>query len=374
MPVREWLRQFVAMESARTEASSPEVESDELPAQSDAMSAAGESVADVPDETDAQADDDGSPDPPSVAMTAPPEAEAADGADETTIAEPAENLDADDGAVTAAEAVAAEASVETPVDAAPSLDDIEGALRQVCEDIRAAEPRHGAGAPPAASLAEAQSDRPLAPEQGSAVAISRLVADVALLLEVIDCGFERIEAVSALQMADLRGEMGRLLDEVASRIRDLEGRPAEPVEVAGRAPRAAAPSEHPDTDAALRGLFRVAPPTPVSDLSAPPASPSSLLSEPAAIRGEDSDFDAPHGDPAELASAEPDPDDWRDPLYEVTDVERRPDESEEWSHEARALAAFAAGADGQAHSSDRGKKSGFPWLDFLQRGPPRKAA
>lgn len=127
------------------------------------------------------------------------------------------------------------------------LTDVERALRDMREQMDAAAqlsevtPR---GAPDAAMAASA----PRA--EASTEAIARLGVDIARLVDVMDCGFDRIETASARQTLELRSEVAQMFDELASRIDQFERPPADPVAgVAATDPQAPAADEIGDESA-----------------------------------------------------------------------------------------------------------------------------
>ena len=94
-----------------------------------------------------------------------------------------------------------------------------------------------AAAPHAAARAAAAPRPVAAPDgpalgQASADAIAQLGVDIARLVDVVDCGFERLEAAGAQQAVDLRSDFAQMLDELAGRLERAD-RPA----VDGRARR-----------------------------------------------------------------------------------------------------------------------------------------
>ncbi len=106
------------------------------------------------------------------------------------------------------------ARIEPP--AAPRLDEVEVALRQVREEVQAAAPPTAAHTAAAAHPATTPDGPALG--QASADAIAQLGVDIARLVEVVDCGFERLEAVGAKQTVDLRSDVAQMLDKLASRL------------------------------------------------------------------------------------------------------------------------------------------------------------
>ena len=100
--------------------------------------------------------------------------------------------------------------------AAARLDEVEVGLRQVREEVQAAAP-HAAARAAAAPRPVAAPDGP-ALGQASADAIAQLGVDIARLVDVVDCGFERLEAAGAKQAADLRTDVAQMLDDLAGRL------------------------------------------------------------------------------------------------------------------------------------------------------------
>ncbi len=105
---------------------------------------------------------------------------------------------------------------------APRLDEVEVALRQVREEVEAAAP-HAAARTAAAPRPVTTPDGP-ALGQASADAIAQLGVDIARLVDVVDCGFERLEAAGAKQAVNLRTDVAQMLDDLAGRLEGA-GRP-----------------------------------------------------------------------------------------------------------------------------------------------------
>ncbi|HWF76347.1 MAG TPA: hypothetical protein VN694_04145 [Caulobacteraceae bacterium] len=121
-----------------------------------------------------------------------------------------------------------------------SLSEIERALREMREQMDAAVQL----AETAALVATPPS--PLAPEgseqgEASTEAIAHLGLDIARLVEVMDCGFDRVEAANARQSLELRNEVSQMFDELAARIEKFERQSADPR--ADETPLAAEPCE-----------------------------------------------------------------------------------------------------------------------------------
>ena len=455
MPLRDWLRHFVATESggeARLSdaAPGPAPAEDELfaapsagavaEAEAPATIAAPASCATESRDWDDWGQDTSITRLKVVSVSARPAAAAI----EEAPAEPAEMV---------TEAPMAAELPDADDNPALRLDGIEGALRQVCADIRAAEQatdsRFAAILPdagrPRADAAAAASPQPIVGPNDDATKA---------MMAAIDSGLERIEAAAARQIADLRGEFTALFEELASRISQLEDRAAAPAEFVPAPVEAAAPpveaaalpieaaieagpaatvddeAPTPVDPAEASGLFdefaarfgelesqatpaepsaaspvlgaspaddepQAAPPPALGAASQPPpaedepaatpanagltaldvfgeeppdgAAPRSVplaaaLAAPAALEMDEDPFAPPSGE-ARAEAAPPAISYWDEP----TDAEAQPDrpdgDSEMWSQDARALAAFSAAHPDSATSSR--KKSGFAWLGFL---------
>jgi len=126
---------------------------------------------------------------------------------------------------TRVDAVREKVSARMRQDTARALDGIERALRQMSEHSGAAEQAAKAGA---GGVAERRQDGAPTQEQAPADTIERLCPDATLLAEPGDGAFERIKAINANQMAELRVEIAQVRDELASRIDDLERRSTPP--------------------------------------------------------------------------------------------------------------------------------------------------
>lgn len=114
---------------------------------------------------------------------------------------------------------AAEAAPAEPRDdPAMRLGDIETALQQI-----AAEQGPGIVAGGHAE-AESSAHPPAELPRSSIGAIEGLSLEFARLAEVVDCGLERIEAITANEMAELRGEVAQLFDGLAARVDTVERR------------------------------------------------------------------------------------------------------------------------------------------------------
>ena len=111
-----------------------------------------------------------------------------------------------------------------------ALLDVERALREIREQIEAAEQVAEARERAEPGVAGAQASAGLG--QASTEAIAQLGLDIARLVDVMDCGFDRVEAASARQTLELRSEVTQLFDELATRLEDVERRPGEPAAAA----------------------------------------------------------------------------------------------------------------------------------------------
>jgi hypothetical protein len=111
-------------------------------------------------------------------------------------------------------------------DSQAALGEIEQALREIREQMDAAAQltEAAAGAPPNAAVAPQS-----APSgEASTEAIANLGLDIARLVEVMDCGFERIETASVRQSLELRSEVSQMFGELASRMERFERHAADP--------------------------------------------------------------------------------------------------------------------------------------------------
>lgn len=110
------------------------------------------------------------------------------------------------------------------------LDEVERALRQVREEIQAAE-QSSPVAPERLTESAVDSPRQLALGFGSAGTVKQLGFEIARIVDVVEARFERTESANATQMAELRAEitqeMAELIEALATRIGDLEQRAAE---------------------------------------------------------------------------------------------------------------------------------------------------
>jgi hypothetical protein len=449
MSLRDWLRHFVATEGTSAEPLPAEARPQSAPAE-DALFAAPAAEADTAPEAS----------PATLASMPAPSASKkwGDWAKDTSIARltvvsvsarptaaAIEEAPAEPREMVAAapEMTTAHPEMDPADDAAMRLDGIEGALRQVCADIRAAE--QATDSRFAAILPEVSQLSAGPEETGSAQAIGRLNGDMTMLMEVIDAGMERIEALAARQIADLRGEVSELIEQLSSRVsrleslaatpaelapppveaapapveaaRALEAAPApveiapEPIEIAQPPAEAAAePTETMDdeppaplppekraeifdefaarfSELESRHATSIEPPAPslvadapppaaaqpaalsrldlfgdeADDVAEPPSVPLAALATPTMAEAHEEPL-ALSSDEAQVETAPSAISEWDEPEDE-TPAERLDGDSEAWSQDARALAAFSAANPDPVPSSR--KKSGFPWLGFL---------
>jgi hypothetical protein len=115
-------------------------------------------------------------------------------------------------------------SLETGSHAA--LSEIERALREMREQMDAAVQLSEAAATAPPGVAATPQGAPSS--EASTEAIANLGLDIGRLVDVMDCGFERIEAASARQSLELRSEVSEMFDELASRIERFERQSAAP--------------------------------------------------------------------------------------------------------------------------------------------------
>jgi hypothetical protein len=148
---------------------------------------------------------------------------------------------------------------QTGIEPQSALLDVERALREIREEIEAAEQVSETPEPSGPDVAEAEA--PGGGGQASTQAIAQLGLDIARLVEVMDCGFDRVEAASARHTLELRREVTQLFDELAARLEDVERRPGEPAATTGAAlSPAVEPCERNDEPApATDALFHASP-------------------------------------------------------------------------------------------------------------------
>jgi hypothetical protein len=119
---------------------------------------------------------------------------------------------------------AADEPAETSDDSATRLGDIESALQQIAAEQ----------GPDIVAGGHAEADAPTRepPElpRSSIGAIEGLSLEFARLAEVVDCGLERIEAITAREVAELRGEVAQLFDGLAARVDTVERRSIGPLD------------------------------------------------------------------------------------------------------------------------------------------------
>jgi hypothetical protein len=209
------------------------------------------------------------------------------------LAEPRRQLDDDDIELLLGGPVA---PTEPPE--APRLDEVETELRQVREEVQAAAPHAAARTAAAASMVAAPDGLAPALGQASADAIVQLGVDIARLVEVVDCGFERLEAVGAKQAVDLRSDVARMLDELARRL------------------------EHPDREAVADAAAEPPPAVAWDDPDAEPT-PAVASNEPDAEPTPAGAWNEPHDDPTPAAAAD-DPDAESPPMVASDDSDAEP--------------------------------------------------
>ena len=109
-----------------------------------------------------------------------------------------------------------------PVETEPPapLSEVERALREMREQMDAAVQLTEAAASALSSAAPAPQRAPFA--EASTEAIANLGHDIARLVDVMDCGFERVDSASAKLSLELRSEVSQMFDELASRIERFE--------------------------------------------------------------------------------------------------------------------------------------------------------
>jgi hypothetical protein len=193
MPLRDWLIQFVAEQSEQNAEIHASTVSDGEAADAFRPSAAlaqdmeWSSAFDVDDDLELQMLEGDDP-TGTVEPEAPPaEAPIADALIDTAPIEPT-----------------IEVAPEPSADAGPDLEALVRALRDIAEQVQAANVWTPGHERPAAVVESAW-----APAQGAADAMARLGTDLGRLIEVVDCGYERIEAMGALRDAELRAEIAQ---------------------------------------------------------------------------------------------------------------------------------------------------------------------
>ena len=100
------------------------------------------------------------------------------------------------------------------------LDGIETALRRLSDEMQATQAQSEAGR----AVTNLSQRPPPTWGQASADALVQLGVDIARLVEVVDCGFDRIEAMSAKQTVELRSEVAELFEALTDRIASVEQR------------------------------------------------------------------------------------------------------------------------------------------------------
>jgi hypothetical protein len=122
----------------------------------------------------------------------------------------------------------APAPAEASDDPAMRLGDIESALQQIREDIHAAEPGPAIAGEP---LAPTGTETPPGELPRSSIgAIEGLSLEFARLAEMVHCGLERFETITAREVAELRGEVAQLFDGLAARVDTVERRSIGPLD------------------------------------------------------------------------------------------------------------------------------------------------
>ncbi|HEX3406391.1 MAG TPA: hypothetical protein VHS81_04060 [Caulobacteraceae bacterium] len=181
------------------------------------------------------------------------------------------------------------------VEAHPPLSEVERALREMREQMDAAVLLAETAAPvsPSAAVASASVVR----EEASTEAIANLGLDIARLVDVMDCGFDRIEAAHARQTLELRGEVAQMFDELASRMDKFERQSTDPGAAAAEDPSQAVATGELDQPAPVVDAGAVGQPDDGAG-EADAWSPSAASGVPV----------ADVGDPPQEASAAADPD------------------------------------------------------------------
>lgn len=221
--VREWIEQFVAQTAAGAETAAPEADAEPTRESWDLEGVAEQQpeIAAAREEPDwvsrasaafaiveAQTIED-APETPTETIAGPPAAdEPRDDEIERVLDELAAQVDT----------VRAQMTAKLREESSRRLDGIERALRGMREQIQAAEQG-------VATSGELDSDIPSPPPHfGGAVEARAL--ETQRMVELVDSGFERLEASSARQMAGLRADIEQLFDALTARLDNIEQRAA----------------------------------------------------------------------------------------------------------------------------------------------------
>jgi len=369
LSVREWIEQFVARETTpRGGEETPENQTGHAESSLDdrELIASDPEIADPPEEL--------RPEPAAIEVCASP-SDTPD-CDQTTYASQDEIEQVLDGLLAQVDVVRAQLSAKIREDSARRLDGIERALRGMRDQIQAAE--HGG---------EVRDT----PSPGSSPAIETPFLDIARVVEAVDCGFERIEAVGANQIAELRAGIETMFDALAARIDNLErGSVREaPVEAEVETeveneppPTVTQPEIHSDAvtgqefdsdlfddfpapDApTLRDLLKAAPVTVVaSAVLAPDATEfePGAMADPYRLESDD-----------EWAASAPAPAGWAEAVEDTHGPGGG--ETSTAPSEPLTLATDQIVRHAERPSPPQGKTSAFPWLGFGQRKLLRKSA
>ncbi len=179
----------------------------------------------------------------SVAAPTPPEALA----EATATAEQPQDRDIEqalDGLAAQVDAIRDQLSARMRQESARRLDGIERALRQIRQEVEATDTSDDSGAAcfTGTMAAPQHGEAPLTPFR-PAEAIEDASVEVARLVDAVNRGFERSEAICAEQMADLRGVIVQMFEGLAARIDNLEQRSSGAATEGERQPSPAARSE-----------------------------------------------------------------------------------------------------------------------------------
>jgi hypothetical protein len=234
-----------------------------------------------------------------------------------------------DGLSRQVDVIRAQIAAKTRQDSARRLDNIERSLRRMRVEIEASEHSEDIAVEHEGKVAVPRPDE--APEgvHGATRAVEHRHLQIDHVIEVVDRGIKRIEAIGAEQMAEMRGEIAQVLEALAARISIAE-RPIGPeAEVEAQHSPFAAPSElDPLFDApAERLAASVGTSIDAAPLPVDPAE-STVVPHTAgaaadcfAFYSASFDLTVAKEDTAETAIAESDPSDWRAPTDGAADLE-----------------------------------------------------
>jgi hypothetical protein len=281
-----------------------------------------------------------------------------------------------EGLSTRVDSIRRQMSAKQRQDSARRVESIERALRRMREELAASEQGDDSGVKCFANVAASQPNQALEVRYGAAGPVEHGRLEVDCMVEVVDRGFERIEAIGAKQAAELRSEIAQVFEALAARIDNIERPSIGPAEAVDRQP---SPSAAPlgldpffeDTlepvaagisnSSDIAGALTV---DSVETAAIPSPAYDSANSEP--FDGADFDLADTNEDRPETTSAEPAPSDWPEPASGSTDPDcvavTSDAPSDETSVTYFATEQLAEQRRGQA--SGQGKSSIFPRLRF----------